>query len=125
MNDATIRLDKFLFHARLARTRSLAARLCSAGKVAVGGAQALKPHHPVRVGDSLTLERGPWLRRITIRALPVRRGGAIEARLSYDEPAPPVPVPAEPWIPLFDEEVPEPVPENVPETVPENVPENV
>jgi len=117
MSDTTIRLDKFLFHARLARTRSLAARLCSGGKVAVGGAQALKPHHPVRVGDLLTLEHGRMMRRVTVRALPVRRGGAAEARLSYDEPAPPVLIPAEPWIPLIDEEVSEPVPENVPETV--------
>lgn len=113
MSDATLRLDKFLFHARLARTRSLAARLCAAGKVAVGGNHALKPHHPVRVGDRLTLERGPWLRRITIRALPQKRGGATEARLSYDEIEPPVLIPAEPWIPLIDEEVPETVPENV------------
>jgi ribosome-associated heat shock protein Hsp15 len=112
MNMATIRLDKFLFHARLARTRSLAARLCSGGKVAVGGNFALKPHHPVRVGDVLTLERGPWLLRITIRALPRKRGGAAEARLSYDENAP-VLRPAEPWIPLLDEEIPETVPETV------------
>jgi ribosome-associated heat shock protein Hsp15 len=112
MNDATIRLDKFLFHARLARTRSLAARLCSGGKVAVGGAVALKPHHPVRVGDVLTLDRGPWLRRVTVRALPRKRGGAAEARASYDENAP-VRHPDEPWIPLIDEEVPEPVPETV------------
>lgn len=108
MNDATIRLDKFLWHARLARTRSLAARLCTAGKVAVGGHQALKPHHPVRVGDRLTLEHGPLLRRITVRALPRRRGGAAEARLHYDE-IEPVLLQAEPWIPLLDEEIPETV----------------
>lgn len=109
MSDATLRLDKFLWHARLARTRSLAARLCAEGKVAVGGVTALKPHHPVQVGDLLTLERGPMLRRITVRALPRRRGGAAEARLYYDEPEPPVLLPAEPWIPLLDEEIPETV----------------
>jgi ribosome-associated heat shock protein Hsp15 len=107
MSEPTLRLDKFLFHARLARTRSLAARLCSGGKVAIGGALALKPHHPVRVGDRLTLERGLLLRRLVIRALPQKRGGFAEARLCYDEIAPPDPVPAEAWIPLLDEEMPE------------------
>jgi ribosome-associated heat shock protein Hsp15 len=109
MSEPTIRLDKFLFHARLARSRSLAARLCAGGKVAVGGAAALKPHHPVRVGDRLTLERGAWQRRLVIRALPPRRGGAAEALLCYDEPEPPSQVPAEAWIPLIDEEISEAV----------------
>jgi len=117
MSDATIRLDKFLFHARLARARSLAARLCAGGKVAVGDALALKPHHPVRVGDFLTLERGGWQRRLAVRALPRRRGGADEARLHYDEIDPPIPRPAEPWIPLLDEEISETAPETVPESV--------
>jgi len=117
MSMATIRLDKFLWHARLARTRSLAARLCTGGQVSVGAALALKPHHPVRVGDRLTLECGGWQRRITVRALLRRRGGAAEARLYYDEIEPPSQLPAEPWIPLLDEEISETVPETVPETV--------
>jgi ribosome-associated heat shock protein Hsp15 len=113
MSDATIRLDKFLFHARLARTRSLAARLCTGGKVAVGGALALKPHHPVRVSDFLTIERGGWQRRLAVRALPRRRGGAAEALLCYDEIGKPVLIPAEAWVPLLDEEISETVPESV------------
>jgi ribosome-associated heat shock protein Hsp15 len=109
MSEPTIRLDKFLFQARLARSRSLAARLCTDGKVAVDGAAALKPHHPVRIGDRLTLERGSWLRRIVVRALPRRRECFAEARLCYDEIAPPLMRPAEPWIPLIDEEISETV----------------
>ncbi|MGA3306334.1 MAG: RNA-binding S4 domain-containing protein [Stellaceae bacterium] len=105
MNGATLRLDKFLWHARLARSRSVAARLCLGGKVAIGAAPALKPHHPVRIGDRLTIEHGRWLRRIVIRSLPPRRSGAAAALLCYDEPEPPCLVPAEPWIPLIDEEI--------------------
>jgi len=37
--------------------------------------------------------------------LPQRRGGAAEARQCYDEPEPPCLIPAEPWIPLIDEEI--------------------
>ena len=118
MSEPTIRLDKFLFHARLARTRSLGGAALQPGARSRSAAVlALKPHHPVRVGDLLTLERGAWLRRITVRALPRRRGGAAEARLYYDEIEPPVLRPAEPWIPLLDEEISETVPETVPETV--------
>jgi len=109
MNGETLRLDKFLWHARFVRSRSLAARLCIEGKVAIGGHPALKPHHPVRIGDRLTLERGGWLRRIIVRALPERRGGAPEAALCYEDIEPPYLIPAEPWIPLIDEEIPETV----------------
>jgi ribosome-associated heat shock protein Hsp15 len=84
---SSLRLDKWLWFARLARTRSLAAKLCAAGCVAVGGHAAAKPHHPVRVGDAVTMEM-PRLRRVLIvRALGERRRPAAEARRLYDEEA--------------------------------------
>jgi ribosome-associated heat shock protein Hsp15 len=107
MSDApTLRLDKWLWFARLARTRSLAARLCQSGGVSVGGSIVVKPHHPVRVGDSLTVAQGRVRRMLVIAALGERRGPAAEARRLYDEPQPPRPLAdAEAaWIPLFDEE---------------------
>jgi ribosome-associated heat shock protein Hsp15 len=84
---SSLRLDKWLWFARLARTRSLAAKLCAAGCVAVGSHVAAKPHHPIRVGDAVTMEM-PRLRRVLIvRALGERRGPAVEARRLYDEEA--------------------------------------
>jgi ribosome-associated heat shock protein Hsp15 len=101
---STLRLDKFLWFARLARTRSAAARLCAAGCVAIAGVPALKPHHPVRVGDWITIEQGRCRRRLRVVALGERRTGAAEARLLYHEPEPAELIPREPWISLLEEE---------------------
>lgn len=100
-----LRLDKFLWFARLTRTRSAAARLCAEGRVAIAGIGAFKPHQPVRVGDWITVEQGRWRRRLRVTALGERRGGAAEARALYDEPEPPQPIACEPWIALLEEEV--------------------
>jgi ribosome-associated heat shock protein Hsp15 len=104
---ASLRLDKWLWFARLARTRSLAARLCSLGCVRVGGAVVAKPHHGVRVGDTVTVELPRWRRRLIVQALGTRRGPAAEARLLYHEPEPAVAVPAAAsaaWTSLFEDE---------------------
>lgn len=102
---SSLRLDKWLWFARLARTRSLAAKLCASGCVAVGSHVAAKPHHPVRIGDAVTMEL-PRLRRVVIvRALGERRGPAAEARRLYDEETS---LPPEDdrrnWVSLFAEE---------------------
>lgn len=101
-----LRLDKWLWFARFARTRSLAARLCAEGAVAIGGAAVLKPGHPVRVGDRLTLRHGRVLRQVTVLALAERRGSPQEARRLYAEAAPPVALRAAEqagWVPLIEE----------------------
>jgi ribosome-associated heat shock protein Hsp15 len=101
-----LRLDKWLWFARFARTRSLAARLCSDGAVAIGGATVLKPGHPVRVGDVLTVRQGRLQREIRVLALAERRGSPAEARLLYAEPTAPVPLTAverAEWVPLIEE----------------------
>jgi len=101
----SLRLDKWLWFARLARTRSLAARLCASGCVAIGGHVTAKPHHPVRVGDAITLDL-PRLRRIlVVRALGERRGPAAEARQLYDEQSSSLREETAPaWVSLFAEE---------------------
>lgn len=104
----SLRLDKWLWFARVARTRSLAARLCSEGCVTVCGREALKPHQAVRIGDVVVIDLPHQRRRLTVRALGQRRGPPAEAQLLYDELTPPVrrgaPEPA--WISLFAEEEP-------------------
>jgi ribosome-associated heat shock protein Hsp15 len=99
------RLDKWLWCARFAKTRSLAAKLCAAGAVTVAGAVALKPSHTVRVGDVVSVRQGAVLRQVTVRALGVRRGPPSEARLLYDETAVPVSLRAAEqagWVPLIE-----------------------
>jgi ribosome-associated heat shock protein Hsp15 len=99
------RLDKWLWFARFARTRSLAAKLCAEGAVSIAGAIVLKPGHGVRVGDMLAVRQGALLRQVTVRALGTRRGPPAEARLLYDEPTPPVSLRADErsrWEPLIE-----------------------
>lgn len=102
----TLRLDKWLWFARLARTRSLAARLCGEGCVTIGGRDNVKPHNLVRVGDVIVVELPRERRRLIVRALGERRGPPAEAQLLYEEPTPPLrraPLRAE-WVSLFAED---------------------
>jgi ribosome-associated heat shock protein Hsp15 len=100
---ATLRLDKWLWFARLTKSRSLAARLCEAGAVAIAGRAMLKPHHPVRIGDVVTVPQGRLIHTIRIVALGSRRGPAPEARTLYVETLPPRRLAQEGWTKLLDD----------------------
>ena len=86
---AALRLDKWLWFARVVKSRSAATRLCAAGCVGIGAADGAKPHHPVRIGDAITVVFKDRRRRLVVRLLGVRRGPPAEARLLYEEPSPP------------------------------------
>ena len=100
---ASQRLDRWLWCARFAKSRSLAARLCTSERITLGGVTVQKAHHAVRVGDQLTLRLGRVKRRIEVLALAQRRGPASEARTLYAETAPPMLVAEETevWSPLI------------------------
>jgi ribosome-associated heat shock protein Hsp15 len=105
------RLDQWLWFARFAKSRSLAARLCTAGVVAINGVAARKPNQTVRVGDVVVVPQGGWLRTVRVLALGVRRGPAAEARLLYAEEAVAArPDPAADWVPLLDADDPPGIP---------------
>jgi ribosome-associated heat shock protein Hsp15 len=87
--EESLRLDKWLWHARFARTRVLAAQLCQAGRVRLGGEVVAKPHRLVRVGDVLTFPAGGYIRTVRVAALGIRRGPAAEAQRLYEDLAPP------------------------------------
>jgi ribosome-associated heat shock protein Hsp15 len=102
-DNASLRIDKWLWFARLAKTRSLAAKLCALGQVAVSGAPALKAHHAVRIGDIVRVPQGRVMLTVRVLALGTRRGPAAEARLLYEEEAPRLPLRADrsDWTPLL------------------------
>ena len=80
------RLDKWLFQARLYRTRPLAQAATSAGKVRLNGLRVEKPGHAIKPGDVLTLVRpgrGTEIMAVRVLALAERRGPASEARNLY------------------------------------------
>ena len=83
------RLDQWLWFARLIKTRSLAARLCTVGAVTLNGLPARKPNRIIRVGDVIESPQGTYQRTVRVLALGSRRGPAIEARRLYEEIAAP------------------------------------
>jgi ribosome-associated heat shock protein Hsp15 len=91
-----IRLDKWLWQARFVKTRSLAAQLCTSGRLRVGREIVSKPHRLVRIGDILTFPAGGQVRTVRVVALGSRRGPAEEARRLYEDLAPPSPATALP-----------------------------
>lgn len=85
----SIRIDKWLWHARFFKSRSLAAKMCTAGGVRMAGAPVAKAHHAVKPGDVLTFAQGGHVRIVRIAAIGSRRGPASEARTLYEDLAPP------------------------------------
>jgi ribosome-associated heat shock protein Hsp15 len=83
-DDPTRRLDKWLWFARVAKTRTLAASLVAAGRVRVNRIKAVKPSHEVRCGDVLTIITGPQVRILRVVAVGVRRGPPAEAQALYE-----------------------------------------
>ncbi|MBR9651164.1 RNA-binding S4 domain-containing protein [Thalassovita aquimarina] len=79
------RLDKWLWHARFFKTRSLAAKLVSGGHVRVNSAKTSKPAQAVGAGDVLTFPQGRAIRVVRIEALGERRGPAPEAQTLYTD----------------------------------------
>lgn len=80
-----MRLDRFLWFARLAKTRGAAQALAEAGTLRIDGRRIERSHCPVRVGETLTFPFGQRVRVVRIAALPARRGPAPEAQACYVE----------------------------------------
>ncbi|MEO1249164.1 MAG: RNA-binding S4 domain-containing protein [Pseudomonadota bacterium] len=84
-----IRLDKWLWRARFFKSRSLAATVCSSGRVRIDGTPVAKAHATVRPGQVLTFVKERHVRVIKVLAIPTRRGPAPEAQACYEDLAPP------------------------------------
>jgi ribosome-associated heat shock protein Hsp15 len=78
------RLDKWLWHSRFYKTRSLATAAINGGKVHLN-AERVKPAHRVRIGDRLSLSLEGIVAEFEILGLPQRRGPAAEAQAQYLE----------------------------------------
>lgn len=82
---ATLRLDKFLWFARIVKTRALAQAMAEEGRIRLAGRVVDRAHAPVRVGDVLSFAIRGTVRVVRIEALPKRRGPPAEARALYSE----------------------------------------
>ncbi len=77
------RIDKWLWHARMVRTRSAAAALTQSGHVRVNGTRVIAPSHVLRRGDVLTLALDRSVRLLRVDSFSERRGDASAARRLY------------------------------------------
>ena len=89
MNEAAQRIDKWLWHARFARTRGAAQKLALSGHVRVNREKVTAASRLVRAGDVLTLALGRGVRVIRIRAIADRRGSSGDAQLLYEDQSSP------------------------------------
>jgi ribosome-associated heat shock protein Hsp15 len=85
------RLDKWLWFARVVKSRTLAAHLVTAGKIRVNKVKAEKPSQLVKTGDVITSAAHKTVRILRVLDTGFRRGPSEEARRLYDELTPPVP----------------------------------
>ena len=81
-----VRLDIWLWAARLFKTRKLATEAVSGGRVRLDGEPA-KPGKRLHGGESLSLTRGEERIELTVLALAAKRGPASVARTLYEESA--------------------------------------
>nr|WP_295666223.1 S4 domain-containing protein [Sphingomonas sp.] len=88
MSEGTMRLDRFLWFVRLAKTRNAAQALAAQSRLRIDGRPIDRAHAQVRTGNILTLLHNNRVRVIRIAALPIRRGPASEAQSCYEDLAP-------------------------------------
>lgn len=80
-----LRLDKWLWHARFARSRTLAGALVAEGRVRINAQRCQTSHRAVRPGDILTLALPHATLVVRVLALGTRREGAPQAALLYEQ----------------------------------------
>ena len=86
---AKIRVDKWLWHARFFKSRSLAGE--AVANLRINGEPVDKPSQNVRPGDVLTFAKEGYIRVIQVDAIGARRGPATEAQALYTDLDPPQP----------------------------------
>jgi ribosome-associated heat shock protein Hsp15 len=79
------RIDRWLWHARLVRTREAAAALTEEGFVRVNGVRIDAPGRTVRTGDVITVALDRGVRVVKVMGFVERRGPAATARTLYQD----------------------------------------
>ena len=79
----TMRLDRFLWFARLAKLRSAAQAIAEAGTLRIDGRRIERAHAAVRVGAVVAFPLDGRVRVLRVLALPTRRGPPAEAAALY------------------------------------------
>ena len=83
------RVDKWLWHARVVRTRAAAADLAASGHVRINGRRVDAPSRAVRPGDVVTVALDRAVRVLKVVAFAERRGSADDAGAARTAPKAP------------------------------------
>ena len=83
------RIDKWLWHARVVKTRSDAAALVEKGRVRINGVREKSPGQAIKIGDAITIALDGRVRVLKIAGFSQRRGNAAAGRALYDDLQPP------------------------------------
>lgn len=86
-----LRIDKWLWYARFFKSRAIASRMVSSGRLRINGESISKPHRSVLPDMVLVFPQGETIRTIKVLALASRRGPASEAQSLYEDLDPPQP----------------------------------
>lgn len=89
-NAEKIRLDKWIWFARVAKTRTIAKKLVLAGKIRIDGVKTSSPSISIKSGDTLTITLPRRILVFRLLLVGMRRGPASEAQLLYEDLSPPV-----------------------------------
>ena len=87
-NPTRQRLDKWLWHARVTKSRTLAQKLVESGAVRVNGQRVTASDHRVGPGDGLTILVHERLRVLKVLELAERRGSPSVAATLYEDISP-------------------------------------
>lgn len=88
MSEGRQRIDKWLWHARVVRTRTAAAALVEQGLVRLNGQRVSATSHGVKTGEVITVALDRTVRVMKVTGFAERRGDAASARLLYDDLTP-------------------------------------
>ena len=86
------RIDKWLWFARLTKSRTQAQSVVTSGSVRINRQRIDNASHAVRAGDTLTVALAAGVRVLRVLNTGERRGPAAEALLLYEDLAPPGPL---------------------------------
>ena len=80
-----MRIDRFLYFVRLAKSRTIAQSLVDTGHIRIDGKRVVKASDDVHAGSVVALPLHGQTRVLRVLVLPSRRGPAAEARACYEE----------------------------------------
>lgn len=89
-----LRLDKFLYFTRFAKSRAKSVVLIEGGHMRIDGRPVMSIREEVRASQTITFAVGDKVRAIRVLEIPARRGPAPEARACYEDMIVPEPIDA-------------------------------